>query len=85
MFVCFFDLKKIIFFSELKKKVGYSFDVKFYDLSIYEHFRAIPALLGRFWELLLTHRSEKIRKSLILEGCQQHEIHRKKYKFHEKS
>ena len=36
--------KKNIFFSELKKKVGYSFDVKLYDLSIYEQFRAFPAI-----------------------------------------
>ena len=39
----FFDLKKNIFFGT-EKKVGYSFDVKFYGLSIYEHSRAIPAL-----------------------------------------
>ena len=40
-----------IYFLELKKKVGDSFGVKFSDLSIYEVFRAIPALLDRFWTL----------------------------------
>ena len=33
------------FFSELKKKVGYSFDVKNWDLSIAGVFRAIRAIL----------------------------------------
>ena len=33
--------KQQIFFLELKKKVGHSFDVKNYDLSIYEVFRTI--------------------------------------------
>ena len=30
--------------------LGYSFDVKIRDLSIYEVFRAFPALLHGFWE-----------------------------------
>ena len=41
----FFDRSQKIYFSELKKKVEYSFDVKIRDLSISEVFRAIPALL----------------------------------------
>ena len=49
----FFSVSKIYFWGDLKKKVGYSFDVKLYDLSIYEHFRAIPALQRRFWTQLL--------------------------------
>ena len=41
----FFLISKKYFFSELKKKVGYSFDVKKCDLSIADVFRAIRALL----------------------------------------
>ena len=41
----FFSTPKIYIFSELKKKVGYSFDVKNCDLSIADVFRAIRALL----------------------------------------
>ena len=41
----FFDLEKINHFSDLKLFLGYSFDVKFHDISIYEVSRAIPALL----------------------------------------
>ena len=39
----FFELGKEIFFSELRKNVGYSFDVKFSDLSIYDVFGAFGA------------------------------------------
>ena len=39
----FFELEKI-FFSELKKKVGYSFDAEKSDLSVYEVFNTFPAL-----------------------------------------
>ena len=41
----FFSISKKSFFSELKKKVGYSFDVKNWDLSIADVFRAIRAIL----------------------------------------
>ena len=41
----FFLISKKYFFSELKKKVGYSFDVEFRDLSIADVFRVIRALL----------------------------------------
>ena len=34
-----------MYFLELSKKVGHSFEVKISDLSIYEAFREIPALL----------------------------------------
>ena len=40
----FFDLKKKFFFG-VEKKVGYSFDVKNWDLSIADVFRAIRAIL----------------------------------------
>ena len=39
----FFELGKEIFFSELRFFFGYSFDVKFSDLSIYDVFRAFGA------------------------------------------
>ena len=41
------------FFSELIFFFGYSIDVKIHALSIYEVFRAIPALLPGVWELFL--------------------------------
>ena len=43
----FLGPKKIL--SELRKFLGYSFDAENWDLSIYEVFRAIPALFHRFW------------------------------------
>ena len=46
-----FDRKKYLF-SELEKKKVHSFDVEFWELSIYEVFRAFPALLDVFWSLL---------------------------------
>ena len=39
----FFELEKILFFSKLKKKLGYSFDVEQSHLSIYEVFSTFPA------------------------------------------
>ena len=39
-----FDLEKKSFFSELGKKLGHSFDVESWELSISEVFRVIPAL-----------------------------------------
>ena len=39
----FFDREKIIFFSKLKKKLGYSFDVENCNLSIYEVFNSFWA------------------------------------------
>ena len=50
----FFELEKnVIFFSELKKKLGYNFDAEIRDLSIYGVFRVIPALIHMFWDSLL--------------------------------
>ena len=40
----FFDREKKYFFSELRKKIGYSFDAELSELSIYEVFKAIRAL-----------------------------------------
>ena len=40
----FWSRKKVFFFSELRKIFGHSFDVKIYDLSIYEVFGTIWAL-----------------------------------------
>ena len=53
-FSFFFDRSQKIYFSELKKKVEYSFDVKNYDLSISEVFSAIAALLDGFWSCFLS-------------------------------
>ena len=44
-FKCFFDRSQKKYFSELKKKVDHSFDAKNCDLSIYNVFGAIAALL----------------------------------------
>ena len=41
----FWTRKKKLFFSELRNFLGYSFDVKIYNLSIYDVFRAFWALL----------------------------------------
>ena len=54
IFPFFFDRSQKIYFSELKKKVEYSFDVKNYDLSISEVFSAIAALLDGFWSCFLS-------------------------------
>ena len=40
----FFVVRKKYFVSELEKQIKYSFDVKNWELSIYEVFRAIPTL-----------------------------------------
>ena len=60
MFELFFRTQKIFFFG-LEKKVGYSFDVKLYDLSIYEHFRAIPGLLTDLRSYYLREKKVIIR------------------------
>ena len=49
----FLNSKKMYFFSELKKKLGYNFDAEIRDISIYEIFRVIPALLLMFWDSFL--------------------------------
>ena len=46
----FSSSKKYIFFSNLRFFLGYSFDLKLYEFSIYDVFRAIPTLLHNFWE-----------------------------------
>ena len=50
-FLDFFFDRKNIYFRSWKKK-DHSFDVKFWELSIYAVFRAFPALLDVFWSLL---------------------------------
>ena len=49
-FPLFFDRSQKKYFSELKKEVEYSFDVKNRDLSIYDVSRAILALCREFWD-----------------------------------
>ena len=51
--------------SELEKKLGYSFDVKFCGLSIYDVFRVIRALLRGFKSSLLFYNST----NPVLERC----------------
>ena len=46
--VFFRSLIFFYFFSELRNNFGYSFDAKLPELSIYDVFRAIPALLRGF-------------------------------------
>ena len=49
-FKIFFPISKKYFLLELKKKVGHSFHVEKWDLSIYEVYRVFPAVLRGFWD-----------------------------------
>ena len=54
-----FGARKMFIIFGVEIFLGYSFDVEFSKLSIYEVFRVIPALLHGFWELFPEKSSKK--------------------------